>query len=120
MIRRPPRSTRTDTLFPYTTLFRSSVHAHARPSLYETFPAPEAHRLLSRLELHFTAKHASWLNMAEIEIGVLTGQCLDRRIDNRPRHEREIAAWQAQRNATGARVKWMFTDRKSKRLNSSH
>src|SRR3546814_6418387 len=64
--------------------------------------------LLSRLELHFTAKHASWLNMAEIEIGVLTGQCLDRRIDNRPRHEREIAAWQAQRNATGARVKWMF------------
>src|SRR3546814_11027744 len=66
--------------------------------------------LLSRLELHFTAKHASWLNMAEIEIGVLTGQCLDRRIDNRPRHEREIAAWQAQRNATGARVKWMRSE----------
>src|SRR3546814_16570240 len=104
MIRRPPRPTRTDTPFPYTTLFRSP-----RPSLYETFPAPEAHLLLSPLERHFTAKHASWLNLAEIEIGCLTGQCLDRRIDNRPRHEREIAAWQAQRNATGARVKWMFT-----------
>src|SRR3546814_15241510 len=56
-------------------------------------------------DLHFTPKHASWLNMAEIEIGVLRGQCLDRRIDNRPKLEREIAAWQAQRNAAGARVK---------------
>src|SRR3546814_728445 len=63
-------------------------------------------------DLHFTPKHASWLNMAEIEIGVLRGQCLDRRIDNRPKLEREIAAWQAQRNAAGARVKWMFTTEK--------
>src|SRR3546814_18290282 len=76
---------------------RDNLSTHTPGPLYETFPAPEAHRLLSRLELHFTAKHASWLNMAEIEIGVLTGQCLDRRIDNRPRHATEIAAWHADR-----------------------
>ena len=60
-------------------------------------------------EFHYTPKHASWLNMAEIEIGVLRRRCLDRRIDNRQRLEREIAAWQRLRNAAGARVKWMFT-----------
>src|SRR3546814_6456735 len=60
-----------------------NLSTHTPGALYEAFPAPEAHRLLSRLEFHFTPKHASWLNMAEIEIGVLRGQCLDRRIDNR-------------------------------------
>lgn len=86
-----------------------NLSTHTPGSLYEAFPAPEAHRILRRLEFHFTPKHASWLNMAEIEIGVLRRQCLDRRIDNRRRLEREIAAWERQRNAAGAEIKWMFT-----------
>ena len=63
-------------------------------ALYETFPAPEAHRVRGRLEFHCTLKQASWLNMVEIEIGVLRGQCLDRRIDNQQQLKREIAARQ--------------------------
>jgi hypothetical protein len=78
-------------------------------ALYAAFPAPEAHRPLRRLKFHFTPKHASWLNMAEIEIGVFKGQCLARRIDHRERLEREIAAWERERNASGAGIKWMFT-----------
>src|SRR3954447_11449900 len=70
-------------------------------SPYEPFPAAEAHRILERLEFHYTPKHASWLNMVEIEIGVLKGQCLDRRINNQEDLEREIAAWERQRNASG-------------------
>src|SRR3954462_15512237 len=58
---------------------------------------------------HYTPKHASWLNMVEIEIGVLKGQCLDRRIDTREKLKREIAAWERDRNASGARINWMFT-----------
>ena len=86
-----------------------NLSTHTPGALYEAFPAPEAHRILRRLEFHFTPKHASWLNMAEIEIGVLKRQCLARRIDNRRRLEREIAAWQCERNAAGARIQWMFT-----------
>ena len=62
-----------------------NLSTHTPGSLYEAFPAPEAHRILRRLEFHYTPKHASWLNMVEIEIGVLQGQCLDRRIDDRER-----------------------------------
>jgi transposase len=86
-----------------------NLSTHAPGSLYEAFPPDEAHRLLGRLEFHFTPKHASWLNMVEIEIGVLKGQCLDRRIDTREGLEREIAAWECTRNAAGARVRWIFT-----------
>jgi transposase len=86
-----------------------NLSTHTAGALYEALPAPEAHRILRRLEFHFTPKHASWLNMAEIEIGVLRRQCLDRRIDNRRCLEREIAAWERQRNAAGARIQWMFT-----------
>src|SRR3954469_12137548 len=88
---------------------QDNLSTHKQGSLYETFPAAEAHRILGRLEFHYTPKHASWLNMVEIEIGVLKGQCLDRRIDNRPELEREIAAWERERNAAGTRVNWMFT-----------
>lgn len=77
-------------------------------ALYEAFPACEARRVLRRLEFHFTPKHASWLNMVEIEIGVLRAQCLDRRIADTRTLESEIAAWLQQRNASGARVQWMF------------
>ncbi|WP_414476035.1 IS630 family transposase [Microvirga sp. M2] len=86
-----------------------NLSTHTPGALYEAFPASEAHRLLGRLEFHYTPKHASWLNMVEIEIGVLKGQCLDRRIDTREGLEREIAAWEDERNAAGARVRWMFT-----------
>ena len=78
-------------------------------ALYETFPAPEVHRILQRPEFHYTPKHASWLNMVEIEIGVLRGQCLDRRIGERAVLKAEIRAWQRERNASGARIKWKFT-----------
>ena len=91
-----------------------NLSTHTPGALYETFPAPEAHRILRRLEFHFTPKHASWLNMAEIEIGVLRHQCLDRRIDTREGLEREIAAWERERNAAGARITWMFTTEKAR------
>src|SRR3954466_1093959 len=93
---------------------QDNLSTHTPGALYETFPAPEAHRILERLEFHYTPKHASWLNMVEIEIGVLKGQCLDRRIDHPEELAREIAAWQRRRNAAGARVKWMFTTEKAR------
>jgi transposase len=91
-----------------------NLSTHMPGALYEAFPAPEAHRVLQRLDFHFTPKHASWLNMVEIEIGVLKGQCLDRRIEDRESLEREIAAWKRERNAAGARVTWMFTTEKAR------
>ncbi len=93
---------------------QDNLSTHTPGALYETFPAPEAHRILERLEFHDTPKHASWLNMVEIEIGVLKGQCLDRRIGDRAELKREIAAWERRRNASGARVKWMFTTEKAR------
>jgi transposase len=91
-----------------------NLSTHTAGALYETFPAHEAHRILQRLEFHHTPKHASWLNMVEIEIGVLRGQCLDRRIGERDTLETEITAWQKQRNASGARIKWKFTTEKAR------
>ncbi len=91
-----------------------NLSTHTPGSLYGAFPAPEAQRVLRRLEFHFTPKHASWLNMAEIEIGVLRSQCLDRRIGEREQLEREIAAWERARNAVGARVRWTFTTEKAR------
>jgi transposase len=93
---------------------QDNLSTHTPGALYETFPAPEAHRIRQRLEFHYTPKHASWLNMVEIEIGVLKGQCLDRRIDNPEELAREIAAWERRRNASGARVTWMFTTDKAR------
>jgi transposase len=106
-----------DVDFPGATCIRvvqDNLSTHTPGSLYETFPAPEAHRIRERLEFHYTPKHASWLNMVEIEIGVLKGQCLDRRIDHPAELAREIAAWERRRNAAGARVTWMFTTEKAR------
>ncbi len=106
-----------DTHYPEAELIRvvlDNLSTHTAGALYETFSAPEAHRILQRLEFHYTPKHASWLNMVEIEIGVLRGQCLDRRIGERDVLIAEIAAWQKQRNASGARVKWKFTTQKAR------
>jgi hypothetical protein len=91
-----------------------NLSTHTAGALYEAFPAPEAHRILQRPEFHYTPKHASWLNMVEIEIGVLRGQCLDRRIGERAVLITEVAAWQRQRNASGARIKWKFTTQKAR------
>jgi transposase len=94
-----------------------NLSTHTAGALYEAFPAPEAHRLLKRLEFHYTPKHASWLNMVEIEIGVLRTQCLDRRIGDRKQLVSEVAAWEQRRNASGARINWMFTtDRAREKL----
>ena len=90
-----------------------NLSTHSTGALYEAFPAPEAHRILRRLEFHYTPKHASWLNMVEIEIGVLRGQCLDRRIGERDKLVSEIAAWERQRNNAGARINWMFSTEKA-------
>lgn len=86
-----------------------NLSAHSPAALYQAFEPAEARRILSRLEFHFTPKHASWLNMVEIEIGVMVGQCLNRRIPDKATLVREIAAWERQRNAQQARIEWMFT-----------
>ena len=88
---------------------QDNLSTHSAGSLYQTFPPPEARRILRRLEFHYTPKHASWLNMVEIEIGVMRGQCLNRRIDNPKPLRREITAWERRRNAARSRIKWMFT-----------
>ena len=106
-----------DTHYPEADLIRvvlDNLSTHTAGALYETFPAPEAHRILQRLEFHYTPKHASWLNMVEIEIGVLRGQCLDRRIGERDVLVAEIAAWQKQRNASSVQIKWKFTTQKAR------
>ena len=86
-----------------------NLSTHSPAALYQAFPAPQARRILKRIEFHYTPKHASWLNMVEIEIGVLRTQCLDRRIDNRDALVQQVAAWEARRNAAGARIHWMFS-----------
>ena len=91
-----------------------NLSTHSAGALYQSFPAAEARRVLRRLEFHYVPKHASWLNMVEIEIGVLASQCLDRRIESYARLVTEIAAWQKRRNVERARIKWMFTTEKAR------
>ena len=95
-------------------LVQDNLSSHSVGALYEAFAPAEARRILRRLEFHYTPKHASWLNMVEIEIGVLRAQCLDRRIDDPDKLNREVAAWERQRNAAGARINWMFTTEKAR------
>jgi transposase len=86
-----------------------NLSTHTASAIYQTFPAAQARRILRRLQFHYTPKHASWLNMAEIEIGVLRRQCLDRRIDNRELLETEVRAWERRRTESGAQIRWMFS-----------
>jgi len=86
-----------------------NLSTHRAAALYAAYPPEEARRILRRIEFHFVPKHASWLNMVEIEIGVLKSQCLDRRIGDRAVLEREIAAWELSRNTANARIRWLFT-----------
>jgi transposase len=91
-----------------------NLSTHSAGALYQAFPADEARRMLRRLEFHYVPKHASWLNMVEIEISVLAGQCLDRRIESYEQLVAETATWERQRNAAGARINWMFTTEKAR------
>lgn len=86
-----------------------NLNTHKAASLYEAFEPEVAHRLARRLEIHYTPKHGSWLNIAENELAALTKQCLDRRIPDRPTLDRETTAWHTQRNATHKSVDWQFT-----------
>lgn len=90
-------------------LVMDNLNTHGKASLYQTFPAEEAFELSKRLEIHYTPKHGSWLNIAEIELNVLTRQCLARRIDNLDKLNYELAAWETKRNEDCGTVQWLFT-----------
>jgi DDE superfamily endonuclease len=90
-------------------LVQDNLSIHSKASLYQAFPAPEARRLVERFEWHYTPKHGSWLNLAESELGVLTKQCLDRRIPDKQTLIEEIAAWQHDRNANHTKADWHFS-----------
>ena len=90
-------------------LVTDNLNTHGVGSLYEAFAPAEARRLAERIEWHFTPKHGSWLNMAEVELSVLSRQCLDRRIPDAATLAVEVAAWQAERNAAGVKADWQFT-----------
>jgi hypothetical protein len=90
-------------------LVMDQLNTHSPASLYEAFPPAEAKRLADKLEIHYTPKHGSWLDMAEIELSILQRQCLDRRLPDRATVEREVAAWVADRNTAGHRIDWRFT-----------
>ena len=90
-------------------LVMDNLNTHHPASLYEAFEPAEAQRIARRLEIHYTPKRGSWLNMAEIELGVLARQCLDRRIPDREVLAQETGAWQERRNRDGIRVDWRFT-----------
>ena len=90
-------------------LVMDNLNTHHPASLYEAFEPAEARRIAERLEIHYTPKHGSWLNMAEIELGVLARQCLDRRIPHQEILTQETEAWQDQRNRDTVRVDWRFT-----------
>ncbi len=90
-------------------LVLDNLNIHVSGALYETFPPAEARRVLARLELHYTPVHGSWLNMAAIELSVLSRQCLDRRIPDADTLSEEVAAWEARRNAHPTPIEWRFT-----------
>lgn len=90
-------------------LVMDNLNTHKVSSLYAAFKPEEARRIAERIEIHYTPKHGSWLDMAEIEIGVMVRQCLNRRIPDQDALKREIKAWQDQRNQRGVRVDWRFT-----------
>jgi DDE superfamily endonuclease len=90
-------------------LVMDNLNTHRLASLYEAFPPERARRIADRLEIHHTPKHGSWLNMAEIELSVLARQCLDRRIGTREELEREVEAWERERNERVVPVRWQFT-----------
>lgn len=90
-------------------LVMDNLNTHSLASLYEAFPPAEARRLAERFEIHYTPKHASWLNMAEIEIGVMSRQCLNERLSSKDKMTSKVAAWTCDRNSRALSVNWQFT-----------
>jgi len=90
-------------------LVMDNLNTHTPASLYEAFPAQEARRLAEKLEIHWTPKHGSWLNMAEIELSVLARQCLGERIADKQELCQRVSAWQDQRNQAQTKINWRFT-----------
>jgi DDE superfamily endonuclease len=102
-----------DVIYPHAariSLVMDNLNTHTGASLYKAFPPEEARRILDKLEIHYTPKHGSWLNMAEIELSILSRQCLDRRIPDQEALKIEVAAWQAKRNAIARPMEWRFTN----------
>jgi DDE superfamily endonuclease len=91
------------------TLVMDNLNTHGPASFYEAFEPAEAKRLSAKLEIHYTPKHGSWLNIAEIELSALQRQCLDRRIADKPTLVQEVAAWEAHRNTAVTKVDWQFS-----------
>jgi len=91
-------------------LIQDNLSTHTEASLYAAFPPTESLRLAERFEWHYTPKHGSWLNMAESELGVLSSQCLDRRIEDKGSLVEEVAAWREHRNKHHAKANWQFTN----------
>ena len=89
-------------------LVMDNLNTHKAASLYDAFPPNEARRLLNRLEIHYTPKHGSWLNIAEIELRIISGQCLNRRMPDRQFLQNEVASWQKKRNFKNAKIDWQF------------
>ena len=89
-------------------LVMDNLNTHKPASLYKTFPPAEARRIIKRLEIHYTPKHGSWLDMAEIELNVMTRQCLSRRIETIGLLRKELAAWETERNQNRAKIQWHF------------
>lgn len=107
-----------DVDFPDATCIRvvlDNLSTHSAAALYQTFPPAEARRIAQRLEFHYTPKHASWLNIAELELSVLTRQCLRRRLPDLPTAAREVAAWESERNHAEVGVTWRFTTADARR-----
>jgi hypothetical protein len=101
-----------DKYYPYAekiVIVMDNLNTHSLSSLYEAFPPDEARRLALRFEIHFTPKHGSWLNMAEIEIGVMSKQCLKRRIAEKEEMAYQVKAWTSTRNSANLTVNWRFT-----------
>lgn len=101
-----------DVYYPHAVKIRlvlDNLNTHVGGALYDAFPPAEARRILERLEIHYTPKHGSWLNMAESELSILARQCLDRRIADRTTLTREVVAWEARRNSAQATMDWRFT-----------
>lgn len=89
-------------------LVMDNLNTHKPASLYKTFPPAEARRIIKRLEIHYTPKHGSWLDMAEIELNVMTRQCLSRRTETIERLRKELSSWEEERNKSKAKIKWHF------------
>jgi hypothetical protein len=107
-----------DVHFPQATVLRvvlDNLNTHTPAALYATFPPGEARRVLRKLDFHYTPKHGSWLNMAEIELAAVSTQCLNRRLGDQETVRRAMAAWESRRNAAKATVDWHFTTAKARR-----